>query len=115
MQRARIALNRIHALTHRFFCATTTNPKERFVPPFSGRIRMRLFEGIMKYESSFCQPISRSQCKQVVNAANQSTNPFAMLMYGVDLFRFYLEEARFMFDHIMTKVGRWSSEPLCVC
>lgn len=63
IKRAKTAKVRIYDLTHKTRLALSTDPKKRYVPPSSGKIRIRTTEGFgcNEDDSDAFKPMSNSE------------------------------------------------------
>lgn len=117
-----MAVDRIRDITHKVVCSLSTDPLVRYIPPYTGTVRIRVLEGYSTGNEFRTAPISHtkvrgfsativpvdcyflciclSQVKQVIETANASSNPLVLLLYSLDCSTVYLEEARVYFNSI---------------
>lgn len=119
IRRIHLAKQRIRNIHHRPRCAVLrlvngviirTETQTRYIPPMIGRVHVRVSESYDVVDEGQVQsfPLSNAQCNQMIRTALQSTNPLQLILYGIDSFKLYLEEAQALFQQI----GIRSDDPI---
>eukprot|EP01038_Epipyxis_sp_PR26KG_P009185 gene9185-12389_t len=100
-QRGIISKHRIHEIMHTHFIGLSNEPNKRYVPPTKGIVTISIVEKLVLEGGKF--PLSRHQCNQIIHVAENSSNPLPLLIYALESFSLYLEEAKQIYSILSNK------------
>lgn len=89
--------------------SATSGTLVKYIPPASGTVFVKVIESfdVSGANEDLTFPLNTSQCRQIIHTAKASSNPLQLMLFGIEPFQLYLEEAQLL----IKEIGSRSDDP----